>query len=59
MPLGKAALNWMTLNIMGTNAIENVGVTLDGKGKAMAAADPGFPDVTAFRITLALHLFCP
>jgi hypothetical protein len=25
----------------------------------MAAADPGFPNVAAFRITLALHLLCP
>src|SRR5713101_5632096 len=48
----------MTLNIMGADAIQNVGVIIDREGEAVAAADPGFPNVPSFRITLALHLFC-
>src|SRR5437588_279047 len=56
-PVG-AALNRVALNIVGTNVIQNVGVTIDSEGKAVAAADAGFPDVTALRITLAFHLLC-
>src|SRR5436853_2291880 len=57
--LWHAALDRMALNIMGANAIQNVGVAIDGKGQAVAAADTGFPDVPALRITLTFHLPCP
>ena len=54
--LWNAALDRMTLNIIGTDAIEYVGLTIYGEGEAMATADPGFPNVPALRITLAI---CP
>src|SRR5262249_22873886 len=57
MPPWNAALDRMTLNIMGTDAIQNVGVTIDRKGKAVSLGNPCFPDVAALRITLAFHLF--
>src|SRR5262249_12389062 len=47
-----------TLNIMGTNAVQNVRVAIYGKGKTVTLADTGFPDVAAFGITLAFHLLC-
>jgi hypothetical protein len=41
----------MPLNIMGTNAIQNVGIAINGKGNAVSLGDPFFPDIAALLVT--------
>ena len=43
--------------VMGPDAPQNVGVSIDHKGKAIASGEASFPDLAAFHIELAFHLF--
>ena len=47
------------LNVMGAKAVENIGVSRDGKGQPVALGDAGFPNVSPLGIALTLHFLGP
>jgi hypothetical protein len=45
----------VAFNVVGTNAIEDVHIAVDGKGEAVGLGDPDFPDVAARGVALTFH----
>jgi hypothetical protein len=44
-------------DVVWPDAVENIGIPLNGKREAVALGDAGFPDIAALGVTFTFHLF--